>query len=42
MSDELRPFPAKDTSRHSLDFSTEYVELEHGDAAREKSARKTG
>jgi hypothetical protein len=37
-SEEPRPFPAKDTSWHSLDFSTDYMELEHGWLVRRVSA----
>jgi hypothetical protein len=38
LSDESRPFPAKDTSWHSLAYGTDYMELEHGWLVRRVSA----
>jgi hypothetical protein len=37
-SEESRPFPAKDTSWHILDFGTDYMELDHGWLVRRVSA----
>jgi hypothetical protein len=38
VSEKLRPFPVKDTSWSSLDFSTEYMEHEHDRLVRRDSA----
>jgi hypothetical protein len=37
-SEEARSFPAKDTTWHSLEYGTDYMELEHGWLVRRVSA----